>query len=178
MKLNGVGRIFLIYFLPVIFSACSDKYKTVHEQFIEVNKSDLRNDTLIRETVSNSYFSRLNKPGSFGRMCVYQLSKEQEGKEFWVVFSGKTRSNYAQSNATITVTGRNKNHEQIYWLSLFLKGTYSEQNKWCYFKDSIHIEPAFFGKKYNSITCVAFLPTSTAENFDIDTLHVTIKVKI
>lgn len=178
MKTRRFCRILYFCFLSLIFVCCSDKFKTVHEQYLFVDKSDLKDDTLIADSVTKAFFSRLSRPSSFGRTLVYKLSKEQEGKEFYIVFYGKIRTNFAQSNATITVVEHTNKSEQICWLSLFLRRHFTDQNKWCYFKDSIRIEPSYMGKLGSSITCVAFLAGTQNEKFDLDTLHIAIKEKM
>ena len=176
--MGRLRRIFLCCFLFVIVVCCTDRYKTVHEHYVMINTSDLKNDSLIFDSLSKSYYSRLNKPASFGRTFSYKLSKAQEGKKFYLVFYGKTRSNYAQSNATITIIGHTSQNEQICWLSIFLRRHYTDQNKWCYFRDSIRIEPTYLGKTISTITCVPYLAGSNTEEFDLDTLLVTIKEKL
>lgn len=162
----------------LIFSSCGDKYNTIHEQAITVNKDDLKDDSIITDSINGGYYTRLTQPASFGRTLKYTLNAEQEGKGFYIIFSGRARSNYAQSNGTISVSIHDKDNEQLGWFSVFLKSNFTEKNTWCHFKDSIKIEPVLEGKKHKSITCLVFLAASTQEVFDLDSLYVVIKEKV
>ncbi|MES2680401.1 MAG: hypothetical protein V4635_10970 [Bacteroidota bacterium] len=175
--LKFLSKIISVCFVVVCFISCSDRYKTVQEQFVEVNRSDLKDDTLIKDSGSAFYFSRLSKPNSFGRLYVYKYPEDQIGKEHYVVFSGKTRTNYAESNSTISLAVHDKKGEQLCWKSIFLRRHFTDINKWVYFKDSIRIDPKYIGKKSATVSCMLYLARSTNENFDFDTLHVTVKEK-
>lgn len=169
--------LFQLIFL-LIFSSCGDRYKTVHEQEITINKDDLKSDSVLKDSSNGNFYTRLTQPVSFGRTFKYALNEEQEGKGFYIVFSGRAKSNYAQSNGTISVSIHDKDNEQLGWFSVFLKNYFTEKNVWCHFKDSVKIEPVLAGKKHKTITCMVFLAASTKEVFDLDSLYVVIKEKV
>jgi len=154
--------------------SCVERYTTIHQQMMMIDKNKLQDDSLIKYPGTNSYFSRIKEHGSFGRRMVFPLNEKQERKEFYIVFTGKIRSNYPQSKSTITVVTNDKSGAQIDWRCVFLKTFYTEMNRWCYFKDSVKITVDERWRKHRSITCFPFLPSGTGEAFDIDSLYVSI----
>jgi len=176
MKIVPIYRI--IFIVSVFFVSCADRYETIHEQSILIDKKNLRDDTLIKDSISQHYFSRIKRKGSYGRMLNFQLAKDQVGKEFYVVFEGRIRTNYPQSNSTISVATNDRSGNQIDWLVAFLKPFYSTVNEWCYFKDSVRIEHNKKGSKLTAISCFAYIPVGTDELFDMDSLRVAIKQKM
>lgn len=175
MKFSAPACFSLTVFVIFFCVSCGEKYRTVHRQFMLVDKFNLKDDTLITDRETGRPFSRLQRPNTFGRTYVYTLSEKQRGKGFYVIFKGKIRSNYAESNATITVSLHNEKKEQLAWLPLFLRRHFFDINKWCYFQDSIRVEPLYKWNKVKTISCMPYLSNSSAERFDVDTLEVTIK---
>ncbi len=169
--------IFLVLFSASVFVSCKDHFDTVHEQVIQVDTSNLRDDTLMMDNSLSHSFSRLKKSNSFGRVYTYKYPDALIGKELLLVFEGKMRTNYAESNSTISLAVHEKEGGQLNWMSIFLRRHFTDINTWCRFKDSIRIDPKYIGKKSATVTCMLYLANSNKENFDFDSLKVKIKVK-
>jgi hypothetical protein len=161
-----------------VINACADGYQTITERTIVLDKSKTKDDTLLKDSTQNFYFSRLSKPNTFGIMFDYTLPEDAQNKEVYVVVKGQSRSNYAQSNALIAVVTHNKENEQLSWMIMTMRYHYTSINEWCSFKDSIRLPANFKGKTYSLITVATHQPVSTAENFDLRDLQISIKVKL
>jgi hypothetical protein len=165
-------------FLVLVLSACEDGYQTIVESNIVLSENKTTDDTLLKDNAQNFYFSRLSKPNTFGIMFDYILPEDAQNKEVYVIVKGQSRSNYAQSNALIVVVTHNKEGEQLSWMLMPLRYYYTSINEWCSFRDSVRLPSNFKGKAYNLITVVAHQPISTAENFDLKEMQVSIKAKL
>lgn len=171
----------LFYLISVavilIFNSCDDKYVVVSTTLNLPKNSKPIDDSLLTDSNNATIYSRLSVPGSYGITSKYIIPKELKGKELEVVFEGKARTNYMHSNAYVNVTAYAPNGQNIIWNGVSLKYYFTEVNKWCYFKDSVHIKPESWEPEYHNINAFAFLGTSNNEKFDIDSFKVTIKAK-
>ncbi len=172
-----MGRI--VIFLALFFSivSCEDKFSTVHSRSLPAQASIRRNDTIIKDSITNLFFTRLSNKGSFGMMYTYYPPDDVRDKLIEVVFSGKARTSYPHSNASIVVTVGSKKDVQQGWTGRNIRYVFTDINTWCEFKDSVVIQREAWQDPYYRIDVFAYLPGPTAENFDLDTLHVKIKVK-
>lgn len=166
---------------PVVFAilclmGCGNRYDVVAEQVITVANSKRLDDTVMRDSTDHILFSRLRRPATFSFKYEYQIPEEKRDSEFYIVVSGRSRTNYAQSNAVMAVVP-SENGEQVEWMIIPMRYQYTDINTWCHFRDSIRLPKHFNGKGYNRVTVAAHLSSSTAENFDLDTLHVMIRQK-
>ncbi len=163
--------------VPLIFNSCDDKYEIVNSVLNLPDSTRTIDDLVYTDSISKSLFSRLSKPGTYGITSKYIIPKELKGKELEVVFEGKGRTNYMHSNDYVNVTAYAPNGQNIIWNGISLKYYFTEINKWCYFKDSVHIKPESWEPEYYNINAFAFLGSSANEQFDIDSFKVTIKAK-
>jgi hypothetical protein len=164
-------------FIPLLLLAgCSDRYDTIVEQAVSVKEARHMSDTMMKDSVQGFYFSRLNKPASFGLGCDVRIPEQNQNKQLFLVTYGRARSNYAQSGGII-VAAAHYNDVQVSWMVLPIKIHITDTNTWCYFRDSVRLDNKIDGKSYNHINVMTHLPYSTTEKFDIDTLHVLLKQK-
>lgn len=105
----------------------------------------------------------------------YHLPAERQDKHFYIVFKGKIRSNYAQSNGAIVFLAFDKNNNQLCWWSLPARPHLVFQNQWNTFHDSLHIPGLINDVIYTTIRAFPFLGESKSENFDVDSLLVSLK---
>ena len=117
-------------------------------------------------------------PNRIGLRAEYTLPKKAQKKELWVVISGMIRTNYAHSTAIIAVQTNSEDGQMLCWKALHLRYYFTDINKWCFFKDSIYLPKGYYDKAHSKIATFAFSGTSANENFDLDSLFVTIKQKI
>jgi hypothetical protein len=176
MKLSILGKIASLTIICLLCVCCGNNYNTIEVQTLSSNNVRRVNDTVMEDSFHHLQFSRLSKPASFGMTADFKLPEEYQGHECYVVVSGRARSNYAQSDAFIVVV-THKDQEQISWMVMPVKYYITELNTWCPFRDSIRLPEKIDGKTYNLITIAAHLATSQKENFDLDTLRVSIKQK-
>jgi len=168
-------KIFFIVCLIISTYGCGKKYKTIFTETLVVdNKYKQHEDTVLIDSIRPVLFSRLYRPNSFGMRTAYQVPTESQEKKMYVVVSGRSRNNYAHSNAVIVVVTHNAKNEQLSWDFIRMKYQYTEVNYWCNFKDSLKLPPNFYGKEYNLITVMAHLPEGV-EKFDLEGLKVEIK---
>lgn len=171
-------KIFFIVGLITVMYGCGKKNKTIFTDTLVVDdKYKPHEDTVLIDSIRPILFSRLHRPNSFGMRTAYQVPTELQGKKMYVVVSGRSRNNYAHSNAVIVVVTHNAKNEQLSWDFIRMKYQYTEVNYWCNFKDSLKLPPDFYGKEYNLITVMAHLPEG-AEKFDLDGLKVEIKANL
>lgn len=163
----------LIFFLY----SCDDKYNTIQTFKVTANNRSATADTVMKDGSGNFYFSRLRTPGTAGLIATYTLSTEHQNKGIYALVSGRIRTNYAHSNASIAFAAYDDKNEVLVWRAVFLRYYFTDIDQWCAFKDSIYFPANTKGKYYKSISALAFLGNSMKENFDIDTLKVEIKEK-
>ena len=173
MKINLYS---ILLALTCVLVSCSKPDEVIYQELIIANKHKLHAaDTTIVDSVSNTAYSRLSKPNSAGIQFYYELPQEHQDKHLYVVFDGRIRSNYAQSNATIVLTAFDKNKGQLCWLVTPLRPSILKQNEWCHFRDSVHISNAIHGTNYVSLNAFPYINNSSNENLDIDSLNIIVK---
>jgi hypothetical protein len=164
-----------VFFIPLLLLAgCSDRYDIIAEQVVSVKEARRMSDTIMKDSIQGFYFSRLNKPATFGLSCDVKIPEQNQNKQLFLVTYGRARSNYAQSGGIIVVAPH-YNNEQVSWRLLPIRIHITDTNTWCYFRDSLRLDNKIDGKSYNHINVMSHLPHSTTEKFDIDTLHVLLK---
>jgi hypothetical protein len=169
----------IFIFIVLLLSNCNDKYNTFQSAVVTVsNNKGVANDTIIKDSVFNFSFSRLQKATARGLNATFTITPEHQEKDLYIVVSGKARTNYAHSNSSITLSAVSSKGELIAWKAFLLKYYYVDNNKWCYFKDSIFLKDNVDSKFYSVINVFGMLGDSKTENFDLDTLHVQLKEKI
>jgi hypothetical protein len=173
-----IFRCIFLFFLILFFQSCADEYTSIEKFVITPSNHTLKADTIITDEVGGLRFSRLRKVGQAGYSAVTNLSIENRDKKIWVIFSGKVRTNYAHSNATISIAAVGLNQEIVVWNATFLKYFITDINKWCPFKDSVLLPREKLNQKYSVINTMAYLGNSESENFDIDTLRVEYKAEV
>lgn len=169
-------KIILFCTLVLVCFSCADRYEPINTQVIIPDQVSRADDTLMYDSLAHVPFSRLRRLASFGLRYAYELPEQNRGKEMYVVVSGRTRSNYAQSTAVIVVV-THKDNEQLSWQVIPMRLYYTEQNKWCTFRDSVRVPEKFDWKEYTRLDVVTHLSNSTQELFDIDTMKVVLKQK-
>jgi hypothetical protein len=172
-KLKGI--FFSLSFL-FLFTACREKFSTINECIVAAKDEASTVDTLIIDSAGKFPFSRLNKINNGGLACSFVLEPKYQNKKICVLFSGRCRSNFVQSGATISLSANaEKDNELLSWRAAHLKVHMTDIDQWCSFKDSIVLPPNFNGKVYKTVSVFAFLGGTAGENFDIDTLKVIYK---
>lgn len=173
------NKLFLYLFISVSLFGCTQKYSTIHEEVVTVNKEKLRDDSLLHDSVLNINFSRLIKPNSYGLESVYKLPNEFKDKELRIIFRGKGKTDQVYTNSFIIVAILQEDSNKVLiWKAASLKYSYTDVNKWCWFSDSIDVGPRQDNKTFNYIDVSAYLGNTTIEKFDMDTLIVEIKSKL
>jgi hypothetical protein len=173
--MSSAGRISLFLFLILILCGCEDEFRTFDVQTITVanNKpGSLTRDTIMMDSAGKFKFSRLRFPSSSGLNATCVIDETHREKPLWVVFSGRVRSNYAHSNATITMAAVSPENGMLVWKGSLLRYYVVDVNRWCHFRDSFYLEATFNNKPYGSVSVFTFLGDSEREDFDVDTLHV------
>lgn len=165
-----------VVFFVQLFSACRQDAELVDEKLLlPADVTIHQDDTVMTDTINAALFSRLNKAASQGMLYEYRLPPERQDKHFYIVFKGKIRSNYAQSNAAVVFLAFDKNNNQLCWWALPARPHLVYQNQWNTFHDSLHIPGLINDVVYTTIRAFPFLGASTAESFDVDSLKVSLK---
>ncbi len=164
--------------LIIFFSSCGESYEFVGTQTMHARKDIVSQDTIIYDSINKFYFSRLTKPNTMGIRTDLKLPKENQDQPLWIVFEGNFRTNRPYSFATITLMAGNDEIQTMCWNSGFLRIHITGLNKWCHFKDSLFLPSQLNFHIYNKISAFAFLPPSAGEQFDLDSLTVTIRQKV
>ncbi len=169
----------ILFLLPIIFFiiSCEDKFSIVESKTFPAQQIAHQNDTVINDTITHSFFSRLHNRGAFGMIYTYFPPDNIRDKPMEIVFSGNARTNYAYSNAFVNVTMGSKKGVQLGWTGRNLRYFFTDINTWCKFRDSVTFKREDWHDPYYRIDVFSYLPNPTQENFDIDTLFVKIKVK-
>ncbi len=171
---------FRFFILVCAFSiiSCKEKYREIYSCLALPDDKNRKDDTLLADSLATYKFSRLYKPRSSGLTCSFKVPVEFNKNSYYVVFSGKSRTNYAHSNAAVCLSSSDISGNQIDWKAAQLRYFYTDINTWCAFKDSIFIKYETWNKPYQYITVFAFLGDSEAERYDLDSLKVHIKASI
>ncbi|MBK9284297.1 MAG: hypothetical protein IPM51_08225 [Sphingobacteriaceae bacterium] len=175
--LNGC-RLILLTGIFIFLSACKEDYKTIQKFTVTPANREPKGDTIMHDNQGNFDFSRIVKKNEAGLTALINISEENRNKKIWVIFSGRLRTNYAHSNATISIAAIGLNQTIVVWNASFLKYFVTEINQWCPFKDSILLPREKLEQKYSMINTMAFLGNSENENFDVDTLKVEYRVEV
>lgn len=163
--------------LLVLFVSCDDRYRIINSSTVALIKTNSQNDTILKDSLDNSLFSRLYFPQSFGLIYTYQIPDAFKEKEIVVCFGGKIRTNYGFSNSAINVSVRSKNGVSQGWNGRALRYYFTDINTWCPFRDSIRFKHDSWQEQYDVISAFPFLGNSPDEKFDIKDFQVQIKVK-
>jgi hypothetical protein len=170
-------RYFLIITSLFFLTACKDKYSSILSNSVVLDKYYRpHEDTLLKDSIQPRLYSRLYKPNTFGMRTFFELPKSAQGKDLYVVVSGRTRNNYGQPYGAIAVTTHSEKMEQLCWELIKLRFQYTGINEWCEFRDSLKLPPRFYESEYTLINVMAYLPQGS-ENFDLDGLKVVVKQK-
>jgi len=161
----------------IFLVSCDDRYDTINTCVALPSPSTHQADTIIKDSISGYYFSRLTQAASVGLQCTYILPNDYRTDELEIVFSGRIRTNYVMTNANICVSTVDVDGKIISWNGQLLRYYTTDINKWVPFKDSIHLKPESWNKPFHYINTFAFLGESAEENADFDSLHVQVKVK-
>ena len=171
--------------LPIIFSlvlsivSCDKPYQIIDQKIVRVNQKQLKEDSLLRDTVFNFNYSRLSKPNSSGLESVFYVPEKYKNKPLRIIFNGKSRTNQVYTNASVVISLLHGSDNQILiWKVMSLRYAYTDVNKWCWVSDSIDVGPTQENKTYSCIDVITHLGNTTLEKFDMDSLIVTIKCKI
>lgn len=168
-------RLIILCACAIHFS-CKQDAELVHEKMLSPADSSVQQENLvIRDSANGQVFTRLYKAGTQGMVYHYDLPQELINKHFYIVFKGKMRSNYAQSNGSVVFLAFDKNKSQLCWWSLPVRPHLVLQNQWNVFHDSLHIPGLINDIPYVSVHAFPFLGNSASENFDVDSLHVMLK---
>lgn len=170
-------RIAAFYILIFFVSGCNDTYQTIQNYTITPANKPPAGDSIVKDSASNFYFSRIKLKNTGGLCAKFILEPQHKNKRLCMVVSGKIRSNYPYSNATVTFAASDDKGEVLIWRAIFLKYYFVDRNTWCPFRDSIFVEPSTKGKYYRDIIAFAYLGPSEKENFDIDTLKLEVRAR-
>lgn len=170
-------KCFLIPVFIGVFFGCRDKYTPVFNDTIVVDKNyKAHEDTVLMDSLPPILYSRLNVPNTFGLRTHFELPETSQGKDMYVIVSGRSRNNYAHSFGAIAISSYSEKREQLSWDLIKMRFQYTGVNEWCDFRDSLKLPPNFYGTQYNLINVTAHLPQGS-ENFDLDGLKVVISQK-
>ncbi len=159
----------------ILFFSCEDKYELIDSKTIVSDSKKINGDTILYDSSGSFYYSRINKANSQGLLSQFILPDEFKTAQLEIVFSGRVKTNYAQSNAYINVAPFDQYGVMLGWNGICLRYYFTEINKWCYFKDSIHLKYESWNQPFHLINTFSYLGNSTNEKFDLDCLHVQIK---
>jgi hypothetical protein len=170
-----MGKLFLMCSVLFLFGSCQKEAELIVKKKVFAQADVHKEDTIMKE--GNRYFSRLYKENSMGLIGEFIVPDSLKEKELIVTFYGKARTNYAFSNASIRVAVISEDKEVLGWPVFNLRQQFTENNEWCYFRDSVSLIHQSWQKPYHYIDVAALLGNSTHEQFDIDTLFFDIKAK-
>ncbi|MDO8999411.1 MAG: hypothetical protein Q7W45_06570 [Bacteroidota bacterium] len=174
-----LNKFFICLAISFTLFGCNQKYITIYEEVVVVNKAKLRDDSLLHDSILNFKFSRLVKPNSYGLGSVYKLKDEFKDKKLWIIFKAKGRTNQVYTNSFFNITVLQEDSNKVLiWKNMPLKYSYLDVNKWCWFSDSIEVGQQRDNKTFNFIEVSACLGNTNIEKFDLDTLIVKIKTKL
>lgn len=123
---------------------------------------------------SGQFFSRINDLNPFGIGYTLSVPKSATNKNIKIIIEGWARTNIAQSKATIVVS-LNQRDSLLSWNPIWINGSITEPNKWCFFKDSMLLPSAPKGTHITSVNVFGYLNNSPHENFDVDDFIITFK---
>lgn len=175
MPINLFSKIIILSLAIPIFTGCQNEYQKIHSEIVVPNPSVRYQDTIIRDSVNNFYFSRLFNTASSGMQFSYIIPEKSQNKEVCVVLSGHARTNYAYSTSAICFGAFNDDGRRLFWKVIKIRNVFLGVNTWSPFRDSTFFPADFFGDKYTIIKGFPFLGESLSENFDVDTLFVEIR---
>ena len=161
----------------ILFFSCEDKYELIDSKTTVPDPKKINGDTILYDSSGSFYYSRITKINTQGLLSQFTLPDEFKTKDLEVVFNGRIRTNYAQSNTYINIVPYDRNGVMLGWNGVSLRYYFTEINKWCYFKDSIHLKFESWNQPFHLINTFSYLGNSTKEKFDLDCLHVQIKVR-
>lgn len=175
MKIKIFSKIIILSLTLTLINGCQNEYKKIHSEIVIPNPSVRYQDTVIRDSVGNFYFSRLSKTGSSGMEFNYIIPEKNQNKEVCVVLSGHARTNYAHSTAAICFGAFSNDGRRLFWKVIKIRSVFLGINTWSAFRDSTIFPANFFGNKYTLIKGFPFLGESLSENFDVDSLFAEIR---
>lgn len=168
----------IITVLLLCFFSCNRNQSVlVMTEEVFANPANQREDTVLKRKDNKGYFSRLYKPNSHGLISRWIIPDSIAEYDFKILFSGRARTNYAYSNASIMLAVMSKEQTVNVWTPLMLRYYFTEINKWCNFKDSLTFKHEAWQSAYYYVNVFAYLGDSQKENYDIDNLKVEIFAK-
>lgn len=168
----------LLFFICFFCFSCREEFKSAQKFSVTALNNPPSGDTAMLDEKDKFYFSRITNPSCGGLNAPWKISEENRNKRIWVIFSGRARTNYVQSNATISVAAIGLNQTAVVWQAVFLRYYITDINAWCPFKDSVLLPKEKLEQKYSMVNTIAYLGNSKEEKFDIDTLKVEYKLEI
>lgn len=165
------------FFLCLFCFSCREEFKSVQKFDVTALNNPKSGDTAIYDEQDKFYFSRITRPSCGGLNAPFKIEEKNRNKKIWVIFSGRARTNYVQSNATISIAAVGLNQMTVVWKAIFLRYYITDINQWCPFKDSTLLPREKLEQKYSLVNTIAYLGNSTNEKFDVDTLHVEYRIE-
>lgn len=172
-----IQKAVICFFFLILMCSCEDRYDTINTCIALPDKEAHHDDTIMKDSIKGFYFSRLTEASSRGLQCNYTVPPELKNSELEIVFSGKIRTNFAVTNAFINVAAMSEDGAMASWNGLVLRYFITDINKWCPFKDSVHLKPESWHKPFHTIQTFSYRAGSTTEVVDVDSLTVVVKVK-
>lgn len=169
-------RLFISVIAVIFLLASCEKFTELSQsRVVATGKTKNNADTILFDEAARVFFSRLTHSNSIGMRVTCSIPQTKNDQELYVVLEGRARTNYANSNSGIALSGNNHKGEQLCWRFLPLRYFYTDLNTWCHFKDSIYIKTNYQWKNYIRFTAHANLTSSANEIFDLDSLTLTVK---
>jgi len=158
------------------FCSCKPDAERIHQRLILAKDSGVHQmDTVLLDTITKTYFSRIQKPNAEGMAYTYTIPKPYIEKEVYIIYKGKARSNFAFSQGALAFVAFDEWGQQLCWWGITLRPHLQYQNEWNAFSDSIHIPALIEKRKYAGVKAYPFLGNSPGEKLDIDSFQIILK---
>lgn len=158
------------------FCSCKQDAETINRQLILPGDSSVHvNDTIVLDSTTHTYFSRIQKPDGAGLTYSFSIPRPYQEKELYVIFKGLARSNFAVSKGVLVFVAFDESWKQLCWWALPIRPHLKYQSAWNPFIDSLHVPSLIENRKYTYVKAHPFLGESPGEKLDIDSFEVIIK---
>ncbi|MBP9067889.1 MAG: hypothetical protein KBG47_00165 [Bacteroidia bacterium] len=164
-------RYLLAISLFVFINSCKESADIIHQKlFTFTDQAGVKEDT----SHAGHYYFRHDSIHNIAFIDTVRFTEAQLGKKLTLEYKGKIRTDYVHSFASIKIV-LFRDHEPIHWTTIPLRELVVDLNKWNKFRGYYVLPYHQQDRPYNKAMLFTELAEGKKENFDIDSVDLTIK---
>ena len=165
-------RYLLAVFVVVVHISCRENANIIHEKLFKFGAG--QPGVAEYESRPGHYYFKHDSIHNIAFIDTLRFTEEQLGRKIILEYSGRIRTDHIHSFASIKIVLLH-DQESIHWSTLLLRDQIADLNKWNDFKGYFVFPYHQSDRLYNKVMIYTELTEGKKEQFDIDSVTLTIK---